>query len=95
MPDEAVEALVAIGAPALEPLLDALCTNSKSPKRRGRVHSRESAESATSAFSKVLLDRLEFDLSDTALLLGIYGDPAAIPALEQRSGESGSRRNAS
>jgi hypothetical protein len=28
-----------------------------------------------------LLDRLEFDLSDTLLLLGVYGDPAAIEAV--------------
>ena len=30
----------------------------------------------------LLLDRMEFDLSDTALLLGIYGDPAAKEPLE-------------
>jgi hypothetical protein len=30
----------------------------------------------------LLLDRIEFDLSDSALLLGIYGDPAAKEPLE-------------
>ncbi len=30
----------------------------------------------------LLLDRIEFDLSDSALLLSIYGDPAAKPQLE-------------
>ena len=88
VPDEAIEALVEIGAPALEPLLalyDAL----------------EESESGEVAFIlanlrtqddrilKILTDRLEYDLSDGVLLLGIYGDRAARPAIEKAAAELG------
>jgi HEAT repeat protein len=36
---------------------------------------------------KMLLDRLEYDAGDGALCLGLYGDPAARPALEAMLGE--------
>lgn len=80
--DEAVEALVEIGRPALDPLL-------------GLYNELDESESGDVAFVlahlrvkderilKLLLERLEYDLSDTALLLSIYGDPAAIAPLEQ------------
>lgn len=32
---------------------------------------------------ELLLDRLDFDMRDGALCLGLYGDPAAIPKLEE------------
>jgi HEAT repeat protein len=32
---------------------------------------------------KILTNRLEYDLSDAALCLDVYGDPAAVPALEK------------
>lgn len=35
----------------------------------------------------ILHERLEFDMEDGAMLLGLYGDPAAIPALENLLGE--------
>ena len=35
----------------------------------------------------VLLDRLEFDAADGAFCLGLYGDPAARPALEKMLAE--------
>ena len=88
VPDEAIEALVEIGPPTLEPLLqlyDAL----------------EETESGEVAFIlanlrtrdarilKILLDRLDYDLSDTLLLLSVYGDPAAIPAIEAAAGDLG------
>ncbi len=81
VPDEVIEALVALGQPALEPLL-------------ALYKELDEAESGEVAFIlanlhirdgrilRLLLDRIAFDLSDTTLLLGIYGDPAAIPALE-------------
>lgn len=81
LPDELVEALVAIGRPALDPLL-------------ALYQELDETESGEVAFIlshlpirderilKILLERLEYDLSDTALLLGIYGDPAAKSALE-------------
>lgn len=36
---------------------------------------------------QLLLDRLEFDAADGAFCLGLYGDPAAKPALEKMLGE--------
>ncbi len=86
VPDEAIETLVEIGKPALEPLLSL-------------YEELEEAESAEVAFVlanlrvregrilKILLDRLEYDLSDAALLLGMYGDPAAKPVLEAAAAE--------
>lgn len=88
IPDEAIEALVAIGKPALEPLL-------------GLYRALDESESGEVAFIlanlrtrdprilHLLVERLEYDLSDTALLLGIYGDPASRPALEQAAAELG------
>jgi hypothetical protein len=81
IPDEAIEALVSMGQPALEPLLSL-------------YHDLDEAENGEIAFIianlrvrddrilRLLLDRLEYDPSDTALLLSIYGDPAAISALK-------------
>ncbi len=86
VPDEAVETLVEIGEPALEPLLSL-------------YEELEESESAEVAFVlanlrvrderilKILLDRLEYDLSDAALLLGMYGDAAAKPALNAAAAE--------
>lgn len=86
VPDEAVEALVEIGAPALEPLLSL-------------YEALEESESGEVAFIlanlrtrderilKILTDRLAYDLSDAVLLLGIYGDPAARAAIEKAAGE--------
>src|SRR3984957_14255744 len=36
---------------------------------------------------QVLLDRLEFDAGDGAFVLGLYGDKAALPALEKMLAE--------
>src|SRR4029078_4265660 len=36
---------------------------------------------------KLLLDRLEYDAADGAFCLGLYGDPAAQPALEKMTAE--------
>ncbi|HEX3684370.1 MAG TPA: hypothetical protein VHU83_17680 [Bryobacteraceae bacterium] len=88
VPDEAIEALVEIGQPALEPLLALY----------GELDESESGEVAfilanlrarDERVLKILLDRLEYDLSDTVLLLGIYGDPAGRPALEKAAAELG------
>ncbi len=87
VPDEVVEALAALGRPALEPLL-------------ALYHDLGESESGEVAFLLVslhlrderilqlLIERLEYDLSDTLLLLGIYGDPAAIPTIEKAAARS-------
>ena len=86
LPDEVIEALVEIGQPALEPLLQLYSELDESENGeiafilanlRVRDH----------RILQLLLDRLEFDLSDTALLLSIYGDRGARPALEQAAAD--------
>jgi hypothetical protein len=86
LPDEVVEAVVEIGPGALEPLLQLY----------GELDESESGEIAfilanlrvrDDRILRLLLDRIEFDLPDTALLLSIYGDPAARPALEQAAAD--------
>jgi len=81
VPDEVVELIVDIGAPALEPLL-------------ALYEELEESESGEVAFIlanlrirddrilRILAGRLEYDLSDSVLLLGMYGDPAVGSALD-------------
>jgi hypothetical protein len=88
VPDEVVVGLVELGAASLEPLL--ALYNELEEEDSGevafvlanlRVHD--------DRLLKILLDRIEFDLADTALLLGIYHDPAAAPALKEASSQLG------
>jgi hypothetical protein len=81
IPDEIVEALHAFGEPSIEALL----------KLYSELEEADSEEVAFLLASfhirderifKLLLDRLEFNASEGAFLLGIYGDPAATPHLE-------------
>lgn len=81
IPDEAIEAVVEIGKPAVEPLIEYY----------GQLEESQSSEIAfilanlgvkDDRILKLLLDRLEYDLADTALLLSVYGDRKAQPALE-------------
>lgn len=41
---------------------------------------------------KIILERLEFDMEDGAMLLGLYGDPAGILPLEKLATELGKNR---
>lgn len=88
VPDEAVEALVEIGAPALEPLIELY----------EKLDEEEAGEIAfilanlrirDPRILRLLISRLEYDLNDTVLLLSIYGDPAAVPALDAASSQLG------
>ena len=88
VPDEAIEALVEIGAPALEPLLTLYASLDESESgeiafvlANLRVHDRRILD--------LLLKRLPYDLSDTVLLLSIYADPAAVPGLDAAAKELG------
>ena len=85
IPDQAIEAIVEIGKPALEPLLELYA----------QLEESESSEIAfilanlgvrDPRILQLLLDRLEYDLADTALLLSVYGDRKAQPALEEAAG---------
>ena len=81
VPDEVVVGVVEQGPVALEPTL----------KLYAELDEGESGEVAfilanlrvhDDRVLNLLLDRIEFDLSDTALLLGIYGDPKAKDPLQ-------------
>lgn len=81
VPDEVTIALVETGAAALEPLL-ALYAGLEETESGEVAFILASLRLRDERILKLLLDRMEFDLSDTLLLLGIYGDPAARPAIE-------------
>jgi HEAT repeat protein len=80
--DEAIETLVEIGQPALDPLL-ALYEELDESQSGEIAFILASLRIRDERILKILLDRLEYDLLDTLLLLEIYGDPAARPAIEQ------------
>jgi len=79
--DEVTIGLVDTGAAALEPLL-ALYAELEETESGEVAFILASLRVPDERILKLLLDRIEFDLSDTLLLLGIYGDPAARPAIE-------------
>jgi len=82
VPDEAVEALAAIGRPALEPLL-ALYEDLDESQSGEVAFILVSLRVRDPRILRILTERLAYDLSDSLLLLGIYGDKDAIPALEK------------
>jgi hypothetical protein len=82
VPDDVVYALVDNAAQALEPLLQLY----------GELEETENGEVAfilanlglrDQRILNLLIERLEYDLSDTVLLLDMYRDPAAVPAIEK------------
>ena len=80
--DEVIEALVAMGEPALEPLLHLY--KELDPSQSGEVaFTLASLGIRDERILQVLTSRLEQDPSDALFLLSIYGDPAARPAIEQ------------
>ncbi len=81
-PDELVEAVTPLGAAALEPLL--ALYEDLGEEQGGEVAFLLAALGVhESRILKMFLDRLEYDASDAALLLQMYGDPSALPALER------------
>lgn len=84
VPDEAIEAFAALGQAALEPLLELYETLEESES--GEVAFLLAALRVRDPrILKVLVERIDYDLSDTLILLGIYGDPAAIAEIERAS----------
>ncbi len=82
VPDDVVYAVVDQAQQSLEPLL----------KLYGELEETDSGEVAfmlanlgirNQRILDILIERLEYDLSDTLLLLDMYGDPAAAPAIEK------------
>jgi HEAT repeat protein len=81
IPDPVVEALVAIGAPAVDPLLALL--KEVLPEQRGDVLFLLAAVGVRD--ERILAELtalLPADPHEAALGLGLYADPAAIPAIE-------------
>jgi hypothetical protein len=88
LPDEVIEAIVEIGQPALEPLI-ALYEDLDKSESDEVAFILANLRVRDQRVLKILLDRLEYDLSDAVFLLALYGDPAAKPALEQKASELG------
>ncbi len=86
VPDEVMEALVALGKPALEPLL-ALYAELEESQAGEVAFILANLRIRDQRILQILTERITFDLSDALLLLGIYRDPAAIPAINT-AGES-------
>ena len=88
VPDEVMEALVALGRPVLEPLL--AVGDELDESQAGEVaFILANLRIRDERVLQLLTERLNFDLADALLLLGIYGDPAAIPAIEAAAGNLG------
>lgn len=80
IPDELVEAILPCGEKAVGPLIDLY---EELGEERGEDIAFLLAGLAVrdERVLALLLDRLEFDAADGAFCLGLYGDPAAMPAL--------------
>ncbi len=84
VPDEVVETLVELGATALEPLLELY--SELDEEQGGEVaFILANLRVRDERILRLLVDRLKFDLSDTVLLLSLYGDPAAIEGIKSAS----------
>jgi HEAT repeat protein len=82
IPDSLLDALYPIRQQALEPLIELY--NTLEEDEAGEVaFLLASFRIHDPRVLPILLDRLEYDAGDGALCLGLYGDPAAKPALEK------------
>ena len=80
--DDLVEGMIALRAVALNPLLELY--DELGEERGGEVAFVLAGLGVRDQrILKILLDRLEYDVTDGGLCLGLYGDPAAIPAIEE------------
>ena len=82
LPDELIETLVEMGEPALGPLLT-LYEELEETARGEVAFILASLRVRDERLLQHLIGRLDFDLSDTVFLLGLYGDPAATPVIEK------------
>jgi hypothetical protein len=88
VPDDVVIALVDNAAHALEPLLQ-LYSELEEGDGGEVAFILATLGLRDERILKLLIDRLEYDLSDTVLLLEMYGDPAAADAIEKQAATLG------
>ncbi len=82
VPDEITEAVIALSAPMLEPLLDLY--RELGEEEGGEIGFLLAALGVRDPrILDLLRERLEYDAADGALSLGLYGDPAAIPHIQR------------
>ena len=84
--DSLIQALLPFGAKAVEPLL-ALHDQLGEEQGSDVAFLLAGLRLRDSRVLQILLDRLEYDAADGAFCLGLYGDPAARPALEKMLAE--------
>lgn len=82
IPEELVPAVQAIGPPALDPLLQ-LYDDIEEDQAGDVAFCIAALRVADERALAVLTERLDYDLTEGAICLGLYGDPAAKPALER------------
>jgi hypothetical protein len=82
IPEDVVEFLVKLRQPALEPLL-ALYEELEEEESGDVAFILASLKVRNDRILNLLTERLDFDAHDTLLLLEMYGDPAAGPALDE------------
>ena len=86
--DDLVEGAIALGAAALEPLL--ALHQELGEERGGEVAFILSGLGVRDErILRLLLERLEYDVTDGGLCLGLYGDPAAIGPIEEMMAKLG------
>ena len=85
-PEGVLGALVEIGAACIEPLLE-LCAELGEEDAGEASFCLALIGERDPRILQLLTERMEYDLWDAALSLEVYGDPAAIPALENKLGE--------
>jgi hypothetical protein len=92
LPDSLMFLAKRAGAAALEPLLDVYADLDEADA--GEVSFLLAGLNVRDErLLNLFIERLEFDMEDGAILLGLYGDPAAIPHLERYSAEVGKNRD--
>jgi hypothetical protein len=84
--DDLIEGAIALGQPALEPLLKLY--DELGEEQGGEVGFILAGLGVRDdRVLKILLDRLEYDATDGGMCLGLYGDAVAIPAIEKMKAE--------
>ncbi len=82
VPDDLVEGVLPFGEKAVDPLLE-LHASLEEEQTADVAFLLANLKVRDARILKVLLDRLEYDAADGAFCLGLYGDPAAKPALQK------------